>query len=219
MLFYRRRSPAPLGPPSLQRIVTAANSQNSEGENDDTDTDAPRSRSPAGNGSRLDDLSRNGSSSAGAIGAGVGVQRGDGSAHSAAGSRLKNGVAAATNHLSDDDADAEMLLCDEGYDDNDGAVTGYGGYAYAPGADAAAWSFDHLNSRDDGSDAASDMPALGSIGGEDLSTRLLEDFGDDDDDDELGTQAGVGTPVEGMAQPLQGESDEDSVAEIRLKDD
>jgi len=217
LLFYRRRSPTPLGPPSLQRIVTAANGQNSEGENDDADIDAPRSRSPAGNGSRLDDLSRNGSSSAGAIGAGVGALQGGGSAHSAVESRLKNGVAVAGSHLSDDDADGETLLCDEGYDDVDDTITGYSAYTFAPGRDNAAWSFDRLNSRDNGSDAASDIPALGSIGGEDLTTRLREDFGDEEEG--LGTKAGVGTPVEGITRRLQGESDEESVAEIRLKDD
>jgi len=217
LLFYRRRSPTPLGPPSLQRIVTAANGQNSEGENDDADIDAPRSRSPAGNGSRLDDLSRNGSSSAGAIGAGVGALQGGGSAHSAVESRLKNGVAVAGSNLSDDDADGETLLCDEGYDDVDDTITGYSAYTFAPGRDNAAWSFDRLNSRDNGSDAASDIPALGSIGGEDLTTRLREDFGDEEEG--LGTKAGVGTPVEGITRRLQGESDEESVAEIRLKDD
>jgi len=162
-------------------------------------------------------LSRNGSSSAGAIGAGVGALQGGGSAHSAVESRLKNGVAVAGSHLSDDDADGETLLCDEGYDDVDDTITGYSAYTFAPGRDNAAWSFDRLNSRDNGSDAASDIPALGSIGGEDLTTRLREDFGDEEEG--LGTKAGVGTPVEGITRRLQGESDEESVAEIRLKDD
>ncbi|KAI8942031.1 hypothetical protein NX059_000137 [Plenodomus lindquistii] len=214
LLFYRRRSPVPLGPPSLQKIVTAANSQNSEDDDaDDADTDALRSGSPAGNGSRLGDSSRNGSSSAGAIAAGVGALHGAGSALSAAGSRLKNGVAAAANSLSGDegDADVENLPSyphDEGYDDNEDTSMSYGSYTN-PYAEEPVWSFSGLNDRDDGSDVASDMPALGSVGADELDSRMLEDFGD-----ELGSRAGVGTPIAGLAGP--GSDDEDEVAEIRL---
>lgn len=225
LLFYRRRSPTPLGPPSLQQIVTAATSQNSEDDADDADTDAPRSRSPAGNGLRLGDLSRNGSSSAGAIVAGVGALRGAGSALSVVGSRLKNGVAAVGTNLSDEetDADAEMETLpsythDEGYEDNEDASGDYGAYTHANSYDNPLWSFNSLNDRDNGSDVASDMPALGSMGGEDLNSRMLEDFGD-----ELGSRAGIGTPIDGIAAPLGRESDEDDdddeVAEIRLRDD
>ncbi|KAF2846418.1 cysteine proteinase [Plenodomus tracheiphilus IPT5] len=224
LLFYRRRSPAPLGPPSLQQIVTAANSQNSEDDADDADTDALRSRSPAGNGSRLGDSSRNGSSSAGAIAAGVGALRGAGSALSVVGSRLKNGVAAAGTSLSDDetDADADMDTLppynhDEGYDDNEDAQGEYTtGYTHANSYDQPMWSFNSLRNRDDGSDVASDMPALlGSSGGEELESRLMEDFGD-----EMGVRAGVGTPIEALNAPLGGGSDdEEEVAEIRLRDD
>lgn len=225
LLFYRRRSPTPLGPPSLQQIVTAAASQNSEDDADEAYLDAPRPGSPAGNGSRLGDLSRNGSSSAGAIAAGVGALRGAGSALSVAGSRLKNGVAAAESNLSDDeidvdvDADADMETLpsyshDEGYEDNEDASGEYSGYPHANAYDNPIWSFNNLNDRDDGSDVASDVPALGSMGGEDLNSRMLEDFGE-----ELGTRAGVGTPIGGIAPPLGPESDDDEVAEIRLRDD
>ena len=221
LLFYRRRSPVPLGPPSLQQIVTADSSPDSDS---DGSASEPRSRSPAGNGLRLGDSSRNGSSSAGAVAAGVGALRAAGSQLSAAASHPRNADAAAagvlnlsTNHnsndIDDDDDEMDTLpppypASDEGFHD---ATDGdYVSEMYAPlnsYTDDPVWSFQSLgdgtgnggnssrvhqrgfsNDDDDDEDvdAASDAPNLGSVnggdGGEELSNRLLEDFGDDEEE-------------------------------------
>lgn len=219
LLFYRRRSSAPLGPPSLQQIVTADKSQDS----DTSDADEP-----AGNGLRLGDSSRNGSSRAGAVAAGVGAQRGQagGSQHLTAGTRQKNGVAAGVASLSEDDDVMDTGLPqyqDEGYDDtqDDGATYNsyedVNTYGSANMFDEPVWSFTTLGDRANGDsdDAASDVPALGSIGGDDLSSRMLEDFGDD-----VGPLPGRSTPEEGivgLVPVLGGEGREDDVAEIRIE--
>ncbi|CAO2651374.1 Nn.00g039440.m01.CDS01 [Neocucurbitaria sp. VM-36] len=219
LLFYRRRSPVPLGPPSLQQIVTAENSPDSE---EDNDADEQRSRSPAGNGLRLGDSSRNGSSSAGAAAAGVGALRGGGSQLSAAASRPRNAAAAA--NPSDDEMDtlppAYAASEDEGF--HDASETDFVSDMYAPLTsypDDPVWSFDNLNhsrSHDqDFDDAASDAPNLGSVNGnDDLSSRMLEDFGDD-----IGTGPRVSTPTEGLQVTLGDDHSDEEVAEIRLRGD
>ena len=115
LLFYRRRSDRPLGSPLLQKIADQFRNPDSDnaadGDSGEGNSRNP-SRSPAGNGSRLADSSRNGSSSAFMAGAGV---LGAGSA-SAGTLRLK-GAAAVTV-----DADSEMVDGPPAYDDE-----GYGG--------------------------------------------------------------------------------------------
>ncbi|KAF1942844.1 cysteine proteinase [Clathrospora elynae] len=207
LLFYRRRSPVPLGPPELQQIVTADSSPDSD---EDNNEDGPqRSRSPSGNGLRLGDSSRNGSSSAGAAVAGVGALRGGGLALSAAGNHRRNGAGA--GNLSDEDEIGMPPPAydgnDEGYDDAENTI----GDLYTPldrwdsNSDQPMWSFNNLDSTTrnrDSDDAASDAPA--SVGGDnDLRSRMLEDFGE-----ELGTRPGVSTPTR-----------EEDVAEIRLVGD
>lgn len=217
LLFYRRRSPYPLGPPSLQQVVAADSSPDSEDEHDaENET---RSRSPAGNGLRLGDSSRNGSSSAGAVVAGAGALHGDGSQLLAQGSRLKN--AAGVESLSEDEMDMPPpAYNDEGFHD---AETDYIGDMYAPlnRYDEPVWSFDtlsHSRSEDrDFDETASDTPNLGSAGAEELENRLIEDFGDD----VIGTRPGVSTPTEGIQATLGPgtDGDDDDVAEIRLRSD
>ena len=213
LLFYRRRSPVPLGPPELQRVVTAdvSNPDSDEENNTDADDQQARSRSPAGNGLRLGDSSRNGSSSAGAVGAGAAVLRGDGYQRSAAGNRPKNGAAAA--NLSDDDdedlppyADEDEGFAEDSYNTNPWA---------AAETDRPMWSFNALSDNpvrnDNDSDTggvASDTGAASTGDGMELSDRLLEDFGDDEPI--KGGWGGVGTPVT---------QQEDEVAEIRLTGD
>lgn len=228
LLFYRRRSPVPLGPLSLQQIVTAANSPDSEPSSADDDHE-PRSRSPAGNGWRLGDSSRNGSSNAGAAAAGVAAQRAAGSQRSAAATLPRSAAAAAS--LTDDDEEMDTLpnYADEGFhdaeEDEDGSIdhhpTGY----YRPSSnsfDEPLWSFNSLSDArnlasggNDTDDAASDAPNLGSVAGDDLSARLREDFSDDDVAMRPG--GGVGTPVEGIHPSLGGEGGDEDVAEIRLR--
>lgn len=195
LLFYRRRTPVPLGPPSLQEIVTANNSQSSE---EDDDDDEQNTRSGAGNGSRLGDSSRNGSSKAGAAAAGAGVLAGAGSQLSAAVSHQRSG-AAAESPSDDETLPPAYNEVDEGYHD----ANEYGpNYSYGPSVmyNDPAWGFNNLNNRDL-DDAASDAPNLGSDGGADLENRMVEDFGDE----LIGTHPGVSTPAD------------DEVAEIRLR--
>lgn len=210
LLFYRRRSPVPLGPPELQKVVTAdvSNPDSDDENNTDADDQQTRSRSPAGNGLRLGDSSRNGSSSAGAVGAGAAVLRGDGYQRSAAGSRPKSG-AAAVNLSDEDDEDLPPYADeDEGY-----AEDSYSTNPWTAGdSDRPMWSFNALSENtirnDNDSDTggvASDTGAASTGDSMELSNRLLEDFGDEEPI--KGRWDGVGTPV------LQ---QEDEVAEIRL---
>jgi ubiquitin carboxyl-terminal hydrolase 4/11/15 len=208
LLFYRRRSPVPLGPPSLQQIVTADISNPDSDEDNDAEI---RSRSPAGNGLRLGDSSRNGSSSAGAVAAGAVALRGGGYPRSAAANRPKNEVAAASP--SDDEDELPAYGEDEGYADDVPYNTNTNIWE---DTDQPAWSFNGLNStglggRNNDSDddgIPSDTGALGSEADGDLGDRLLEDFGDDGA--VKSGWGGVGTPVT---------QQDDEVAEIRLVGD
>jgi len=215
LLFYRRRSPVPLGPPSLQQIVASAGS-NQDSEEDEGDEQ--HSNSPTGNGLRLGDSSRNGSSSAGAVAAGVEVLRGGGSQLSAAGSHLRKGTSAES--LSEDEMAMLPSYADEGYHEAEDTSDFNLNDVSAPSGrhDQPLWSFQGLNhsgtTGQESDDAASDAPNLGSLGGDDLSTRMLQDFGDD-----IGTRPGMSTPIEGIPPLLGGEDRDDDVAEIRLRGD
>lgn len=198
LLFYRRRSPDPLGPPSLQQLVNSSNPGSEDGNDSEHEN---RSRSPAaGNGLRLGDSSRNGSSSAGAAAAGVGALRGGGSALSTAAKRPGSAAAVATL---DDEDDTLPSYQDEGYGgDEDESFNGVDSYAQLnQWDDQPVWSFDgikHSNLDDD--DVASDAVNMGSDGGDELDHRMLEDFGDD---------------IHGRATTPTDEGDE-PVAEIHL---
>lgn len=157
------------------------------------------SREPAGNGLRLDGSSRNGSSSALHV-VGAGALR-DG-LDEAAGSLVPSGAAA---------GDEEELPAydDEGY--GAGEDEGFGGYgSYEP-----VWNFANVGRRGSDmasedevfDDAASNAPNMGSMVGEDLGNRILEDFGDD--------VIGQDGMVPGMSTPLE----EEPVVDVRLDDD
>jgi ubiquitin carboxyl-terminal hydrolase 4/11/15 len=232
LLFYRRRTPVPLGPPELQKIVQSAESDpaaDSEADDDDNNRSRPRN-SDSGNGRRLDASSRNGSSSAFTAGTGVaagaGVLHGGGShQHSGRGSLPRN--AAGVANLSDDDEDDSLLHTNDGAADSqdEGFVDAedlyqrqdqYGTYADDMGP---VWSFEGIGSSslqqnrlNDSDDVASDTPNLGSDGGEELGNRLLEDFGDDI----VGSHPGVSTPVEGIEVSMAGDKDDGDVHEIRV---
>ena len=202
LLFYRRRTPFPLGPPALQKIVENAESGTSADSDAETNDDDERSRarnSDSGNGQRLGGLSHNGSSS---VGIGTGAAAGAAALHgvgshqpSAHASPRKNG--AGVVDLDDDDADDTLGLdgsTDEGYGDaEDGYPVDQGLMRYSAPYDEAGptWSFGGLGANssdrmqaDDSDGVASDTPQLGSVGGEDLSTRMME-FDDDDKGDEV----------------------------------
>jgi len=76
LLFYRRRAPSVLGGPFFEQLVSNINDVPSESQ------PTSRAASPSGEGKRLDDSSRNGSSSA---------LRGVGAAHQAGGGGLADG--------------------------------------------------------------------------------------------------------------------------------
>ncbi|KAF2105941.1 hypothetical protein BDV96DRAFT_607854 [Lophiotrema nucula] len=207
LLFYRRRSSVPLGPPYLQEIDEKFLNPSSDDPEDSRDDEATsRNPSPSGNGLRLGDSARNGSSSAGAAAAGVGALRGGGSAL-ARENHPQNGAAVETQ--ADEETD-DPPAYDEGYgggeDEDDANFNGvphidieqlyqplydnpvYGGgyHNTEPG-----WSFNGLgggmgggggggeDTDDAFDDTASDAPMMGSATGDEVDQRLLEDFGDE----------------------------------------
>jgi ubiquitin carboxyl-terminal hydrolase 4/11/15 len=229
LLFYRRRTPVPLGPESLQSIVRNAESdQAADSELDDDGNDRSRPRnSDSGNGRRLDASSRNGSSSAFTAGTGVAagaaVLRGGGSHQHSGRVNLPRSGAGVAN-LSDDEDDSFLTNDGAGDSQDEGFVDAediyaplnrYNNYAEDTGP---VWSFDGIGSSslqhnaNDSDDVASDAPNLGSDGGEELGNRLLEDFGDD----LLGSHPGVSTPVEGIEVSMSGDKDDEDVHEIRV---
>jgi ubiquitin carboxyl-terminal hydrolase 4/11 len=233
LLFYRRRSTGPLGPPYLQDIVNAAWNPSSE-DGADAGTSS-RNASPAGNGSRLGGSSRNGSSSAG-TGAAVAPLRGGGSTSGITAGNLARSEAGVANLDEDEATDVDQdppPPYDEGYaDDEDayGDITNIG-EVYAPlyHQSDPVWNFSAVrnsaaNDTDDVFDeTASNAPELGSAGSEDLQSRMM-DF-----PDEMGTRPGRTTPLEDdedmpilvgeepTAVPLpQDYSDDGPVAELVL---
>ncbi|KAF1995476.1 UCH-domain-containing protein [Amniculicola lignicola CBS 123094] len=226
LLFYRRRTATPLGPRYLQEIVNKVMDPDSEGSTEDESVS--RAASPAGNGSRLVDSSRNGSSSA-SLAVAAGAQRAGGS--TSAGTLVRN--AAAVEIV---DEDEEMEGVEEplpGYDDE-----GYGGaeddempyppvdinelyrplYNNSPG-----WGWDDVTRgntsiQHDGDDA-SDAPNLGSEGDDDLAQRMREDFGDDVGDE--GLLPGRGTPLEMGEEEVPSllRDEVDEVADVLLDED
>lgn len=226
LLFYRRRSDHYLGGPFLEGIVAAANNPDPESQT------ASRAPSPAGEGERLGDFSRNGSSSA-LLGAGAGHQAGGGG--SAAESQARNGAVdselpsyyAVTGEQTLEGMDMED---DEGVAGLDhGSLTLY---------DRPSWSFDNLNmsqiiAAPPGSDlapeeglfdGASDQAAGGSsIGGlSEEGNRILADFGEDQGTISgfAGTpQSRMGTPVDDIPPPLLVDDEDDGpVAEVHLEE-
>jgi hypothetical protein len=146
-------------------------------------------------------LSRNGSSSAFKSGTGAAAAvavlhpplRGGGSPHSTLGqgNRVRSAGPAESD---DDEIDVDDTLPfadqDEGFVDTE-EWNGMGLGSYRD--DEPVWSFGGLGARNAGSGAgsamddelASDLPALGSEGGEDLVKRLKEDFPDHGGDGEM----------------------------------
>jgi len=231
LLFYRRRSGHPLGGPFLEQIVTGANNPDSESQT------ASRAPSPAGEGGRLGDYSRNGSSSA-LLGVGAAHQAGGGGL--AAESQVRNGEADA-ELPSYYTATGEQTL--EGMDMEDDE--GIAGLDHGPLTiyDRPSWSFDNLRmdgmgmsqiiaappssdlAPEDGLfDGASDKAAGGSsIGGlSEEGNRILADFGEDQGTISgfAGTpQSRMGTPVDDIPPPLLVDDEDDGpVAEVHLEE-
>lgn len=162
LLFYRRRSDHPLGGKELQEIT-----ENSAQADSDEQEEEDGSGSPSGEGRRLVDSSRNGSTSA-LAGVGAAHQAGDGGLR--AGPRVKSVEVEASD---EDDADDELPPYEQRMDLEPSSFP----------HDQPAWSFDRLSERgggndfDDNDDSDSSNKA---VGGEDLSD--LEQFVEGDSD-------------------------------------
>ncbi|CAI6337619.1 unnamed protein product [Periconia digitata] len=200
LLFYRRRSAGPLGPPALQEIVQKWHDPDLIEGDEENDEASSRNDSPAGNGLRLGGLSRNGSSSA--FGTGAGVLRGGGSV--GAGNLALNGAAVGTLGADDDGAPPSYSAMDEGYDDS----------TYAGDR---TWGFSSLlgpTTRDDDDDAASDQV---NAGDDDSLEDRMQDF---DTEELFGGNGAIGGGHGGSTTPLLAgnvqDDDDDDVAEIRV---
>ncbi|KAH7408678.1 hypothetical protein DE146DRAFT_786093 [Phaeosphaeria sp. MPI-PUGE-AT-0046c] len=205
LLFYRRRTPVPLGPPKLQKIVQAAESGEAadcDAENND-DMESSRSRarnSDSGNGQRLDASSRNGSSSAFTVGTGAAARAAalhGGGLHQPSAHASPQKSAAGVVNLSDDEADGTLGTLDgsndEGFVDADDSYSqDLIQYSNPYEESGPTWSFGALGTAssdrmhaDDSSGVASDQPELGSTGDENLQSRMRDFEDDDQGDDEV----------------------------------
>jgi len=202
LLFYRRRAPQPLGGPFFEQLVNAAQNPSSDSH------DASRTESPAGEGKRLDDSSRNGSSSA---------LRGVGAIHQAGGGGLTEGTAERRTGVDDElpgyEGPQPGMLESMELEEDEGIGGIHGPFAATPYRSTPNWSFDNLTNADQemhgmtqviaappGSDQDPDedlfddgVSAKAASSPSSGRGRLLADFAEDE-----GTTAGAfGTPVRG----------------------
>ncbi|KAL1305868.1 hypothetical protein AAFC00_004018 [Neodothiora populina] len=182
LLFYRRRSDQPLGPPALQELINKV-------KNPDVDDASDAEYDSSGEGARLGDRSSAssrllpGSSSAGTAAAG------------AANETLppKGGASGLGNAANQVARLREMSEDDEGY--SSGPVTnltsgwGFGGlgdenlHSLSGGSGGAGSANTPAGDDDDDDDAASDRPEIGSdYAGSSGGDRLINDSNDFDDD-------------------------------------
>ncbi|KAI5195426.1 cysteine proteinase [Aureobasidium subglaciale] len=176
LLFYRRRSPTPLGPPYLQELVLKSRNPDEASETEDE----------SGEGQRLGDHSSAsfrlpGSLNVGAVGAGAAStgtpQQGanvDGSGR---------GVSQEVRLMSNVDDDEGISLNDDLYNSNNNMTA-------AQLANETSWGFENLGEDDNTTsvntpvDTASDRPEIGS----DLEDRFMDtEHEDDDERDQQGT--------------------------------
>ncbi|KAI9813938.1 MAG: Ubiquitin carboxyl-terminal hydrolase 15 [Thelocarpon impressellum] len=218
LLFYRRRSEKPLGGPDLERMMDEARH-----ESESQTSSRASSTSPAGEGQRLDDSSRTGSSSA-LHGVGATLRAGGGLA---GGSRTTRGGSegsggeppAYTSGTLAGEPYPERMQLDEGVDAD--YADGLSGPAMVhPLGASPTWGFDYgvgmtqmraLSPRgvvsDDENlmDGASDKAADGSSGASRGSSARMRDFDDEDFDDEHGevgvTTTATGGGESGMVMP------------------
>ncbi|KAH0173927.1 UCH-domain-containing protein, partial [Aureobasidium melanogenum] len=163
LLFYRRRSTTPLGPPYLQELVLKARNPDEASEAEDE----------SGEGERLGDHSSAtsrllGSSDAGAVGAGATIT---GTLHRGANvDGPGRGASQAVKSMNETDDDEGISLNDELYGNNTNTT------AVALANPEATWSFaglgedDNTTSVNTPADTASDRPDVGS----DIEDRLMD---------------------------------------------
>lgn len=233
LLFYRRRASHPLGGPFFEQLINSASQPSSQSQ------PASRTSSPAGEGKRLDDSSRNGSSSA-FTGVGAIHQLGDGGLAAAGTAQRRTGVDDELPCYSENNVDAlvHSTLESMEVDDVDEGIADMNGTSFnlAQGTHQR-WSFSNLSNPGDDTSILTQRVAAppGSEGDtEDLfdddSTkannspsddgRRLADFVDDD-----GTTSGAfgpfppgSSPVPDMPPPMEDFEEELAVAEVRLTD-
>lgn len=234
LLFYRRRSTHPLGGPFFEQLVASPSQPSSQSQ------PASRTSSPAGEGKRLDDSSRNGSSSA-FTGAEAIHQLGDGGLAAAGTAQRRTGVDDELPCYSENNVDTlvHSTLESMEVDDGDEGIADMSGASFnlAQGTHQR-WSFSNLSNTGDDTSILTQRVAAppGSEGDtEDLfdddSTkannspsddgRRLADFVDDD-----GTTSGAfgpfqpgSSPVPELPPPIEDfEEEELAVAEVRLTD-
>ena len=196
LLFYRRRSDKPLGPQYLQKIVHEAYEEISKS------PDSSRAQSLAGEGRRLGDFSRNGSSGALAGAEAAHPPRGHGSAGETLAKNENEAVA--VNYSNDAEVDGSFLPLDDDDEDigldmnleynesnsnNDNAVIAPLHTQYNPRhPQLDEWDFsnaDRYGERAVSDDALSDGTATdvavpGSTVGDGLQDRMMTDFSNED---------------------------------------
>lgn len=229
LLFYRRRAAHPLGGPFFEQLITSASQPSSQSQ------PASRTSSPAGEGKRLDDSSRNGSSSA-FIGVGAIHQLGDGGSAVAGMTQRRTGVDDDLPGYSENSADTLVRSTLESMevDDGDEGIADMNGTSFnlAQGTHQR-WSFSNLSnpgdvtqrvpappgSEDDTEDLFDDDSIKANNSPSDDGRRLAE-FVDDD-----GTTSGAfgpfppgSSPVPDIPPPIEDFDEELAVAEVRLTD-
>lgn len=231
LLFYRRRSDQHLGGPNFKRLTTP---ESNASEYQPTS----RATSQAGEGKRLDDSSRNGSSSA---------LRGVGAAHQAGGGGsaaegvmigpMRTGVDDDLPAYSENDPHAAMSTLDPrglnmelDMDEDEGISMAQGPLTYvSPRSD---WSFDRLN--DGENDQITAAPHTSDndedlFAGDNSSTKAAgSSFSNGDGDrmldfqtDEGTTMGPFGTPPEDEVRldvPLMTDQEEEPVAEVMISE-
>ena len=181
LLFYRRRSPKPLGGPFFESILSTSDDQESD---DQLSHDHSRNESPsaqAGEGKRLDDFSRNGLSSA-LAGVGAAHQAGSGGPQDGMTSKGKAiaparepGLPDYSQELHDGEQTLESMEVDE-----EPAILRLG----AADAQRPQWGFGNLGSADVGEDMEEPLfddastKAMSSGEASSSDKRPLSDFGE-----------------------------------------
>ena len=234
LLFYRRRAPHPLGGPFLEQLINSPSQPSSQSQ------PTSRTSSPAGEGKRLDDSSRNGSSSA-FTGVEAIHQLGDGGLAAAGTAQRRTGVDDELPCYSENNIDTlvhstlesmEVDDIDEGIADMNGAS-----FNLAQGTHQR-WSFSNLSNPGDDTSILTQRVAAppGSEGDtEDLfdddSTKAntspsddgprLADFLADDGNTSgaFGPFPPGSSPVpEDIPPPIEDFDEDEPVAEVRLTD-
>ena len=183
LLFYRRRSAQPLGPPELQDIVNKARNPGQSPSVDGSDAEDSSSGEGARLGNRSSASSRLlGHSSAGAVGAGA-----------ITGTRPREGAGDGRGSAANRAATLRDTSEDEGYQSGPLVAN-----------ETSTWGFSGLQDVDttahSGEDTASDRPEVGSDYADSLGTRLLDglnnsdqeelhDFGNNDDNNSMFCEA------------------------------